>query len=140
MLLLCGHTRPCFSVLREQWIRAKYQRLEFVDIDKQTYLQGRKEGYLWKRGKEDKKFLQRKFVLDEKTNTLKYYNKEDVRISWRHGVMFFLLGLLYRVRFSFCTVHSCFLPSLFPSNFHRTHLLSQRRSFPFHILIFLSVF
>ena len=66
------------SVLREQWIRAKYQRLEFVEVDKQTYLQGHKEGYLWKRGKEDKKFLQRKFILDEKSNTLKYYNKEDV--------------------------------------------------------------
>ena len=84
------------SVLREQWIRAKYQRLEFVDIDKQTYLQGHKEGYLWKRGKEDKKFQQRKFVLDEKTNTLKYYNKEDVRISRCHGVLFFLLVLWYR--------------------------------------------
>lgn len=73
-----------FSVLREQWIRAKYQRLEFVDVDKQTYLQGHKEDYLWKRGKEDKKFQQRKFVLDEKANTLKYYNKEDVCIISFH--------------------------------------------------------
>ncbi|ELT99981.1 hypothetical protein CAPTEDRAFT_181489 [Capitella teleta] len=67
------------QVLREQWIRAKYERLEFMDPEKQTYLAGFKEGYLMKRGKDDKKFQRRRFVLSETDNTLKYYNKEDAR-------------------------------------------------------------
>ena len=64
--------------MREQWVRAKYERQEFVDVERQTYLVGYQEGYLWKRGKDDKKFNRRKFVLDETTNELKYFNKEDV--------------------------------------------------------------
>ena len=67
-----------YRVLREQWIRGKYERLEFMDPDKQVYLAGFREGYLWKRGKDDKKFQKRRFVLSETDNTLKYYNKEDV--------------------------------------------------------------
>ncbi|XP_077980725.1 arf-GAP with dual PH domain-containing protein 1-like isoform X2 [Glandiceps talaboti] len=70
--ILVGH-----SVLREQWIRAKYERQEFMDIDKQTYLHGRKEGFLWKRGKEDSKFQSRMFILDEEENTLKYFIKPE---------------------------------------------------------------
>ena len=65
-------------VLREQWIRAKYERREFMNIDQQTYLKGLLEGYLWKRGKNDSKFNRRRFVLNETENTLKYFNKEDV--------------------------------------------------------------
>ena len=68
----------CIRVLREQWIRAKYERLEFMDPEKQQYLKGFREGYLWKRGKDDKKFNRRRFVLSETENTLKYYNKDDV--------------------------------------------------------------
>ena len=64
------------SVLREQWILAKYARLEFQDQDKQTYLSGSKEGYLWKQGKEDKKFQKRRFLLSEAEGTLKYFNRE----------------------------------------------------------------
>ena len=65
-------------MLREQWIRAKYERREFMNIDQQTYLKGLLEGYLWKRGKNDSKFNRRRFVLNETENTLKYFNKEDV--------------------------------------------------------------
>jgi hypothetical protein len=55
-----------------------------MDPEKQLYLAGYKEGYLWKRGKDDKKFQRRRFVLSETDNTLKYYNREDV--SFEHLV------------------------------------------------------
>jgi hypothetical protein len=64
-------------VIREQWIRAKYERQEFVEGSKPTYLSGRKEGYMWKRGKDDKHFQRRRFILDASENTLRYYNKES---------------------------------------------------------------
>ncbi|XP_072044082.1 arf-GAP with dual PH domain-containing protein 1-like isoform X2 [Amphiura filiformis] len=67
------------QVLREQWIRAKYERHEFMDVDRQTYTSGHKTGYLWKRGKEDSRFQSRLFVLSEEENVLKYYNKQDAR-------------------------------------------------------------
>jgi len=69
-------------VIREQWIRAKYERQEFVDGSKQLYLSGRREGYLWKRGKDAKHFQRRRFILDATENTLRYYVKEDVSISF----------------------------------------------------------
>lgn len=65
------------QVLREQWIRAKYERLEFQDIAKQTYLTGKKSGMLFKRGKGDSKFMARFFILDEEKNSLVYYTKHD---------------------------------------------------------------
>ncbi|CAM1291466.1 Uncharacterised protein g141 [Pycnogonum litorale] len=65
------------AVLREQWIRAKYEREEFMHIDKQTYLSGSMEGHMWKRGREDGRFQMRKFVLSEVDNTLKYYVKDS---------------------------------------------------------------
>ncbi|CAH1794233.1 unnamed protein product [Owenia fusiformis] len=77
-----SYRRPCSTdvqVLKEQWIRAKYERLEFTNPEKQTYLSGRKEGYMWKRGKDNNKFQSRRFVLSETENTLKYYNKEDAK-------------------------------------------------------------
>lgn len=74
-------TQTLFRVLREQWIRAKYERNEFMDQDKQPYTSGHKTGYLWKRGKEDAKFQSRLFVLSEDENVLKYYNKQDVSLS-----------------------------------------------------------
>lgn len=43
-----------------------------------SYLNGQKEGYLWKRGKDDKHFQRRRFILDAAENTLKYFNKEEV--------------------------------------------------------------
>ncbi|PIK51618.1 hypothetical protein BSL78_11490 [Apostichopus japonicus] len=65
------------KVLREQWIRAKYERLEFQDIAKQTYLTGKKSGMLFKRGKGDSKFMARFFILDEEKNSLVYYTRHD---------------------------------------------------------------
>ncbi|XP_069056080.1 arf-GAP with dual PH domain-containing protein 2 isoform X3 [Pleurodeles waltl] len=62
-------------VLKEQWIRAKYQREEFTankDISA-WYLSGFKEGFLWKRGRDNKQFQSRKFVLSEEEGVLKYY-------------------------------------------------------------------
>lgn len=62
--------------MKEQWIRAKYEREEFIHVDRQVYTSGNMEGFLWKRGKEDGRFQQRKFVLNEAEGTLKYYVKE----------------------------------------------------------------
>ncbi|KPM07039.1 arf-GAP with dual PH domain-containing 2-like protein [Sarcoptes scabiei] len=63
-------------VLREQWIRAKYERREFVAEPMTSYADDYLEGYLYKRGKEDRKFLLRKFVLSSVEGTLKYFTKE----------------------------------------------------------------
>lgn len=61
-------------VLLEQWIRAKYERQEFIDVDKQTYVRNFLEGNLMKRARDENKYFQRKFILGD--NTLKYYSKE----------------------------------------------------------------
>uniref|UniRef100_H2U1W3 ArfGAP with dual PH domains 2 n=1 Tax=Takifugu rubripes TaxID=31033 RepID=H2U1W3_TAKRU len=69
------------STLREQWIRAKYERMEFTGETKfppLPYNTGFYEGMLWKKGKEKMQFLKRKFVLVEREFTLSYYNKENV--------------------------------------------------------------
>ncbi|KAM6904999.1 arf-GAP with dual PH domain-containing protein 2 [Xenentodon cancila] len=69
-----------YSILREQWIRAKYERKEFTGETKYpplSYATGFHEGLLWKKGKENTQFLRRKFVLSERDFTLTYYNKED---------------------------------------------------------------
>ena len=69
----------CFtSVLIEQWIRAKYERKEFLDSSQQTYLSGHKQGELWKRGKASDKFAPRLFILSEANNSLIYFNKANV--------------------------------------------------------------
>lgn len=65
-------------VIREQWIRGKYERNEFSDPEKVTYYTGDKECYLYKQGKKDSKFQKRRFVLSEREGTLKYFNKDDV--------------------------------------------------------------
>ncbi|XP_008327907.1 arf-GAP with dual PH domain-containing protein 2 [Cynoglossus semilaevis] len=68
------------AVLREQWIRAKYERAEFTGETKYPpldYAKGFHEGFLWKKGKEKTQFLKRKFVLSEQEFTLTYYNKEN---------------------------------------------------------------
>ncbi|XP_053551263.1 arf-GAP with dual PH domain-containing protein 1 [Bombina bombina] len=68
------------QVLREQWIRAKYERKEFIYIEKQEpYSAGYREGLLWKRGRDNGQFLSRKFVLSEREGALKYFNKNDAR-------------------------------------------------------------
>lgn len=69
---VCGSLKYC-RVLREQWIRAKYERQEFMHASKQKYTSGHKEGYLFKRSKIDDSANLRRFVLSEKDKTLKYY-------------------------------------------------------------------
>ncbi|XP_053606448.1 arf-GAP with dual PH domain-containing protein 1-like isoform X2 [Plodia interpunctella] len=76
---------PCYrrptkydpQVLIEQWIRAKYEREEFCHPERQSYLSGTMEGFLMKRGKEDSRYQQRKFVLSETEDTLKYHVREN---------------------------------------------------------------
>ncbi|XP_031420517.1 arf-GAP with dual PH domain-containing protein 1-like isoform X2 [Clupea harengus] len=67
-------------LLREQWIRAKYERMEFMFVDRQEpYSAGYREGFLWKRGRDNGQFLCRKFILSEREGALKYFNKQDAR-------------------------------------------------------------
>uniref|UniRef100_A0A2K5L133 ArfGAP with dual PH domains 1 n=1 Tax=Cercocebus atys TaxID=9531 RepID=A0A2K5L133_CERAT len=70
---------PC-RLLREQWIRAKYERQEFIYPEKQEpYSAGYREGFLWKRGRDNGQFLSRKFVLTEREGALKYFNRNDAK-------------------------------------------------------------
>lgn len=41
---------------------------------------GYREGFLWKRGRDNGQFLSRKFVLSEREGVLKYFNKNDVSV------------------------------------------------------------
>ncbi|XP_072207995.1 arf-GAP with dual PH domain-containing protein 2 isoform X1 [Excalfactoria chinensis] len=65
-------------VLREQWIRAKYEREEFVAtrVCQDPCSAGCLEGFLWKRGRESKQFKQRLFLLSAQERVMKYYTKE----------------------------------------------------------------
>ncbi|XP_009705596.1 PREDICTED: arf-GAP with dual PH domain-containing protein 1, partial [Cariama cristata] len=38
-----------------------------------------REGFLWKRGRDNGQFLSRKFVLSEREGALKYFNKNDAK-------------------------------------------------------------
>ncbi|XP_074839985.1 arf-GAP with dual PH domain-containing protein 1-like isoform X6 [Carettochelys insculpta] len=68
------------QVLREQWIRAKYERKEFTEPERQLlYSNGLKEGLLWKRGRDNGQFLPRKFLLSERDGCLKYFAKPDIK-------------------------------------------------------------
>ncbi|XP_057604320.1 arf-GAP with dual PH domain-containing protein 1 isoform X4 [Hippopotamus amphibius kiboko] len=75
--------RPSASdcqLLREQWIRAKYERQEFARPERQEpYSAGYREGFLWKRGRDNGQFLSRKFVLTEREGALKYFNRSDAK-------------------------------------------------------------
>ncbi|XP_068762725.1 arf-GAP with dual PH domain-containing protein 1-like isoform X2 [Montipora capricornis] len=63
-------------VLKEQWIRAKYERKEFVDgAPEPSYLNGTMRGYLKKRKKGDNHWHQVLFVLSEKE--LAYYLRDQ---------------------------------------------------------------
>ncbi|XP_032769911.1 arf-GAP with dual PH domain-containing protein 2 [Rattus rattus] len=63
-------------VLKEQWIRAKYERQEFM-AEKAVSPPGDREGFLWKRGRDNSQFLRRRFVLLSREGLLKYYTKEE---------------------------------------------------------------
>ncbi|XP_034044772.1 arf-GAP with dual PH domain-containing protein 1 [Thalassophryne amazonica] len=68
------------QVLREQWIRAKYERKEFSEPGKSyTYEEGTRDGMLMKRGRDNGQFLNRRFVLSEREGTLKYFTKYDAK-------------------------------------------------------------
>ncbi|ESO07527.1 hypothetical protein HELRODRAFT_75990 [Helobdella robusta] len=78
------YRRPTYNdpiVMMEQWICAKYERKEFMEgMPLPDYLARTKEGYLWKRGKDNKQFKIRKFILCKQTKTLKYFTKEGANI------------------------------------------------------------
>ncbi|XP_027327218.1 arf-GAP with dual PH domain-containing protein 2 isoform X1 [Anas platyrhynchos] len=65
-------------VLKEQWIRAKYEREEFVAtrVCQDPCSAGSHEGFLWKRGRESRQFQKRRFLLSAREGILKYYTKE----------------------------------------------------------------
>ncbi|KAE8611612.1 hypothetical protein XENTR_v10012523 [Xenopus tropicalis] len=65
-------------VLREQWIRSKYERKEFIK-PKGNISNGSKEGNLLKRGRDNGQYLPRKFFLSEIDGTLKYFTKPDAK-------------------------------------------------------------
>lgn len=68
------------SVVKEQWIRAKYERREFtgeVKYPPLSYTTGFYEGVLWKKGRDKTQYQQRKFVLSEREFSLMYFNRED---------------------------------------------------------------
>ncbi|XP_009430727.1 arf-GAP with dual PH domain-containing protein 2 isoform X6 [Pan paniscus] len=64
-------------VLKEQWIRAKYERREFMADGETISLPGNREGFLWKRGRDNSQFLRRRFVLLAREGLLKYFTKEQ---------------------------------------------------------------
>lgn len=69
----------CCRVLKSEFIRAKYSRLEFKTPNMPTgYNCPVKEGIMLKKGRDDKKFQKRKFILSRDSNTLTYYAKENV--------------------------------------------------------------
>jgi len=70
------YRRPSKStpqILRDQWIRAKYERKEFIHSSKQGYVGSCKEGYLLKRSKINDSLKPRRFVLSEQDGMLKYF-------------------------------------------------------------------
>ncbi|XP_068386579.1 arf-GAP with dual PH domain-containing protein 2 isoform X5 [Eschrichtius robustus] len=69
-------------VLKEQWIRAKYERQEFTAEGKTISPPGNREGFLWKRGRDNAQFLRRRFVLLAREGLLKYYTKEEEIVDW----------------------------------------------------------
>ncbi|XP_028935980.1 arf-GAP with dual PH domain-containing protein 2 isoform X2 [Ornithorhynchus anatinus] len=71
-------------VLKEQWIRAKYERQEFTagSLTWTDSSSGTREGLLWKRGKDNGQFLQRRFVLLKGEGVLMYYTKENEIVDW----------------------------------------------------------
>ncbi|XP_053713624.1 arf-GAP with dual PH domain-containing protein 2-like [Synchiropus splendidus] len=71
--------RDCV-VLKQQWICAKYERREFTGENNssvQVYNSDVFQSVLWKKGRDNKRFLKRSFVLLRKDLTLRYFVKED---------------------------------------------------------------
>ncbi|XP_037332446.1 arf-GAP with dual PH domain-containing protein 1-like [Pungitius pungitius] len=75
----CPTYKDCM-LLKDQWIRAKYERKEFQYVERQEpYSAGYREGFLWKRGRDNGQYLSRKFILSEREGVLKYFKKHDAR-------------------------------------------------------------
>ncbi|XP_071988002.1 arf-GAP with dual PH domain-containing protein 2-like [Engystomops pustulosus] len=72
-------------VLREQWIRAKYERREFVHGGRSRYSVDGREGFLWKKGRDNGQYVKRLFIFSESEGTLKYYTRD--RRSGAKGVI-----------------------------------------------------
>ncbi|XP_071429840.1 arf-GAP with dual PH domain-containing protein 2 isoform X2 [Pithys albifrons albifrons] len=72
------HSNDCL-VLREQWIRAKYEREEFVAarVCQDPCTAGSREGFLWKLGPGRRQFHKRHFLLSAREGVMKYYEKEE---------------------------------------------------------------
>lgn len=69
------------QVLLEQWIRSKYERKDFIEENKPlAHAAGYREGFLWKRGRDNGQFLNRKFILTEGDGILKYFTKTDAKV------------------------------------------------------------
>ncbi|KAM9315185.1 arf-GAP with dual PH domain-containing protein 2-like isoform 3-T3 [Pholidichthys leucotaenia] len=76
------HENDC-PVLREQWIRAKYERREFTGENiyfQKIYKSDLFEATLWKKGRDNKQFLKKIFLLSQKEFTLRYFIREDSKI------------------------------------------------------------
>nr|XP_054607742.1 arf-GAP with dual PH domain-containing protein 2 isoform X2 [Nothobranchius furzeri] len=76
------HQKDCV-VLKDQWIRSKYERREFTGESNfflKTYSADLFEVVLWKKGKDNKQFLKRIFLLSQKDFTLRYFIKEDSKV------------------------------------------------------------
>jgi hypothetical protein len=75
-------TRPtpdASLICREQWIRAKYERKEFIPTAPEIlrpYLTGLRQGFLYKRKKKSDDWKSRYFVLDEE-NLSYFINSQD---------------------------------------------------------------
>ncbi|RVE76316.1 hypothetical protein OJAV_G00008380 [Oryzias javanicus] len=70
-------------VLKDQWIRAKYERREFTGENNkflQIYTSEQFESTLWKKGRDNKQFFKRNFLLSQRDFTLKYFIKEDSKV------------------------------------------------------------
>ncbi|CAL8350997.1 unnamed protein product [Boreogadus saida] len=73
-------------VLRDQWIRAKYERREFTGENNEVprdYNSDILEAALWKKGKNKKAFLKRTFLLCQREFTLRYFVREDSKVPKR---------------------------------------------------------
>nr|XP_057939429.1 arf-GAP with dual PH domain-containing protein 2-like isoform X2 [Doryrhamphus excisus] len=69
-------------VLKDQWIHAKYERREFTgeQILHPSYDADTSEVILWKKGKDNKHFFKRVFLLSRNDFTLRYFTKEESRV------------------------------------------------------------
>ncbi|KAB7494466.1 Arf-GAP with dual PH domain-containing protein 1, partial [Armadillidium nasatum] len=64
-------------ILLEQWIRAKYERLEFIHVDKQKYNTGSMEdNLLVKKRRDDSNYAPKRFVLSQENGVLSIYSNE----------------------------------------------------------------